>query len=126
MLKATPLIGRIFLSLIFILSGFGKIGDFSVTRQYMGSVGIPLTGIMLVLAIIFELVGGFSLLLGYKARWGAGILIVFLILATGFFHLNLGDQNEMIQFMKNLAIIGGLLMVVTYGPGEFSIDNKKA
>ncbi len=126
MQKAAPLIGRIFLSLIFIISAFGKMGDFSGTRQFMASVGIPLTGIMLVLAIIFELVGGFSLILGYKARWGAGILIVFLILATGFFHLNLADQNQFIQFTKNLAMIGGLLMVVAFGPGAFSIDYKKA
>ena len=126
MLKAAPLIGRIFLSLIFILSGFGKIGDFSVTKQYMASVGMPAVGFFLVMAIIFEIVGGLSVISGFKARWGAIILIIFLIPATLIFHRNIGDQMQMIQVMKNLALIGGLLMVVSFGPGAFSIDNKKA
>lgn len=124
MKRAVPLIGRILLSLIFIISAFGKIGNFSGTRQFMDGAGMPLTGLLLVLAIIIELSGGFSLLLGFKARWGALALIVFLIPATLIFHNNLGDQNQMIHFMKNLAMVGGLLMVFVFGPGGISFDEK--
>lgn len=119
-----PLIARILLSAIFLRSGIGKIIDFAGTQQSMASAGIPLTGFFLVGAIVFELVGGISVLLGYKARWGAIALTIFLIPATLIFHTNFADSMQVSQFMKNLAILGGLLMVVAYGPGSISLDAR--
>ena len=124
MQKFIPLIGRIFLALIFLISGFGKIADFNGTQQYMVSQGMPMTGLLLVLAIIFELGGGLSIITGFKARWGAGALIVFLVLATAVFHMDLADRMQMTQFLKNLSMIGGLLLVVGFGSGPYSLDNK--
>jgi putative oxidoreductase len=119
-----PLIARILLSAIFLRSGIGKIIDFAGTQQSMASAGIPLTGLFLVGAIVFELVGAISVLLGYKTRWGAIALIIFLIPATLIFHTNFADSMQVIQFLKNLAILGGLLMVVAYGPGMASLDAR--
>ncbi len=119
-----PLIARILLSIVFIRSGISKIMDPAGTQQFMASAGIPLTGLFLVSAIGFELVGAISVLLGYKTRWGAIALIIFLIPATLIFHTNFANSMQAIQFLKNLAIIGGLLMVVAYGPGSISLDAR--
>ena len=124
MQRYLPLIGRILIALIFLLSAFGKITDFSGTQQYMASAGMPATGLLLVAAIAFELFGALSVLLGFRARWGAIALIVFLIPATLIFHTDFADQNQMIHFMKNLSIMGGLLFVVAHGSGAFSLDRR--
>ena len=126
MQKYIPLVARAFLAAIFLYSGFGKITGFSNTQQYMAASGIPpgLTGLMLVGAIILELFGGLSVLLGYKARWGAIALILFLIPATLIFHTNFAQPMQLIQFMKNLGLLGGLLMVYAFGSGPLSVDNR--
>lgn len=123
------LLGRILLSLIFILSGFGKIGDWSGTASYMASQGMVAVPFFLTMAILFELGGGLSVLLGFKARWGALALICFLIPATLIFHnfwafTGAEQRMQMINFMKNLAIMGGLLLVVLRGAGNPSIDGR--
>lgn len=128
--RYAPLSGRILLSAIFLMSGFGKITDFSGTTGYMASHGMPAVSFLLVMAILFELFGGLSVLTGFKARWGAVALIVFLIPATLIFHAFWAvepDQVRMqtINFMKNLAIMGGLLQIVAHGAGAFSIDARK-
>jgi len=120
--KFIPLIGRILLSAIFLMSAFGKIANFAGTQQYMSAYGMPLTAFFLVCAIILEIGGGFSILLGYKAKVGAIALIVFLIPATLIFHTKFSDQVQMIMFMKNLAIMGGLLLVLGFGAGPLSLD----
>ena len=119
-----PLIARTFLSIIFLRSGITKIMGFAGTQEYMAAQGIPsgLTGMLLVAAIALELLGGLSVLLGYRARWGAIALIIFLIPATLIFHINFADSMQVIQFFKNLAIMGGLLMLVVYGSGPMSLD----
>ncbi len=121
-----PLVARIFLAVIFLRSGISKILDFSGTQQFMSANGIPLalTGLLLVGSIIFELAGGLSVLLGYKARWGAIALIIFLIPATLIFHTNFAEEMQVIQFLKNLALMGGLLMVVYFGSGPVSVDAR--
>jgi len=124
MQRFVPFVGRVLLSAIFLLSGLGKIGNFEGTQQYMAAFGMPFTGFFLVCAIIFEVFGGLSLLLGFKARWGASALIIFLIPATLVFHTNFSEQIQMIMFMKNLAIMGGLCLVVAYGSGPFSLDER--
>ncbi|NET60876.1 MAG: DoxX family protein [Symploca sp. SIO2E6] len=120
-----PLAARICLSIIFIHSGINKIMGFSGTQQFMSANGIPmaLTGLLLVATIIVQLVGGLSVLLGYKTRWGAILLILFLIPATLVFHSPF-DPKQMIAFLKNLGLIGGLLMVNYAGAGAISLDAR--
>ncbi len=116
--------GRAFVALIFLMSGFGKVADFAGTQEYMAAYGMPLTAPLLVAAIVIEIGGGLSVLLGYKARWGAAALIVFLIPATLVFHTDFADRNQTIHFMKNLAILGGLLLIVARGAGPLSLDAR--
>lgn len=120
-----PLVARIFLSVIFIRSGFLKLLGFGATQGYMAANGIPqgLTGPLLVITIIVEILGGLSVLLGYRARWGALALCGFLLPATLIFHTNFTDNIQVIQFFKNIAIMGGLLMVYAQGSGSASLDN---
>lgn len=123
MKKFAPLIGRILLALIFLMSGVSKIGDFAGTQAYMESYGMPATAVFLVGAIVFEVAGALMIMLGYYARVGAIALIVFLIPATLIFHMDFGDRTQMIMFMKNLSIMGGLLFVTAYGPGSYSLES---
>lgn len=125
--RLTPLPARLFLAAIFIWSGTGKISGWEQTAGYMGSRGIPLITFFLIMAILFEIGGGLSILLGIKARLGALALIIFMVPTTLIFHsywtYPLEEQfMQTIMFMKNLAIIGGLLMVFRFGAGEYSFD----
>jgi len=123
-LKAFPmLIGRIFLVLIFLQSGIGKIENFGGMAQYMASYGMPYTNFFLVGAIFFELVGSATVILGYFARFGALLLLIFLIPTTLIFHSNFADQVQMIMFMKNVSMLGGCLIVLASGAGRFSLDS---
>ena len=128
--RYAPLFGRIFLSLIFIVSGFGKLLDFGGTAGYMETYGIPMPSLLLVFAILFELGGGALLLIGFQSRLAALALIVFTLLATLIFHdfwALAGAEREMqfINFMKNLSMIGGLLLVVGFGSGPISLDRDR-
>ena len=125
MKKYLPLIGRVLLGLIFILSGINKITGFEGTQQYMAAQGMPLTALLLTGAILVEIAGGLSIIVGYKARFGAAALFLFLIPTTLIFHTDFGNQTQMIMFMKNLSIMGGLLFVVTYGAGPLSVDDPQ-
>jgi putative oxidoreductase len=127
--RITPLLGRILLALIFLVSGLGKVGGWNETAGYMASKGMPVVPLFLVAAILLEIGGGLSVLLGFRAKLGAAALIVFLIPATFIFHNfwaleGMDQQINMIMFMKNLSILGGLLLVVAFGPGPISIDNR--
>jgi len=124
MQKYIPLLARIFLSAIFIKSGVDKILDRPGTQQFMEAKGIPLAGLLLIPTIIVLVGGGLSVLLGYKARLGALLLIGFLIPATLIFHTNFSEPQQEIQFMKNLGLMGGLLMVVAFGAGPISLDER--
>jgi len=117
------LIGRIFLVLIFLQSGIGKIENFGGMAQYMASYGMPYTNFFLVGAIFFELVGSATVILGYFARFGALLLLIFLIPTTLIFHSNFADQVQMIMFMKNVSMLGGCLIVLASGAGRFSLDS---
>lgn len=125
--NAALLSGRFLLALIFILSGIGKIADFSGTAAYMASAGLPFVDLLLVLTIAVELGGGLLLALGWRARWAAAAIFLFLIPATLVFHAFWGmpaEQASMqqIQFMKNLAIMGGMLVVAALGPGAWALE----
>ncbi len=116
------LIARILLSAIFIWSAINKISNPAGTQQYMTANGLPLVGLLYLATVVVELGGGLSVLLGYKTRIGAIALAMFLIPATLIFHTNFADQIQQVMFMKNLAIFGGLLMLVQYGAGKISLD----
>jgi putative oxidoreductase len=120
-----PLLGRTLLGLIFVMSGLNKINAFEGTQQYMASKGMPATAILLVGAIVVEVLGGLSVILGYRGRLGSAALILFLIPATLIFHTNFAEQTQMIMFLKNLSIMGGLLLVMTYGTGPYSVSEQR-
>jgi putative oxidoreductase len=127
--NSAALIGRILLAVIFIMSGFGKITGYDNTAAMMASKGLPMVGVLLPLTILTELGGGILLAIGYKARWAALALAGFTILAALIFHnfwaveaaQKMGQQ---INFMKNVAITGGLLVVFAFGAGRYSLDKS--
>ena len=126
---AAPL-GRVLLALIFITSGFGKITGYAGTQGYMEAMGVP--GALLPLVILVDLGGGIALLVGWQARLSAFLLAGFSLLSGFLFHYlpSLGmegmeAQGNMISFMKNVSIAGGMLMVVAFGAGTLSIDGRK-
>ena len=117
------LIGRVLLGLIFLVSGVHKIADPHGTQQYMAMMGMTsMTTLLYLGAVAVELAGALSLLLGYRARIGGWLLFAFLIPTTLIFHTHLGDPNQLIHFLKNLSMMGGLLYVAHYGAGRYSMD----
>lgn len=114
------LVGRAGLSLMFIASGAGKLAGYAATQQSMESMGVP--GAVLPLVVLAELGGGLALLSGTLTRLAAIGLAVFSLAAGALFHADFSDQNQMIHFMKNLTIAGGMLVLAAAGPGRFSID----
>jgi putative oxidoreductase len=127
--KHIILIGRILLSLIFLISAAGKLFNFTGTAGMMSAKGFPVASLFLVGALAFELLGGLSVLTGYKARLGAAALIVFLIPTTLIFHnfwavQGLEQQMQAAMFLKNLAIAGGLALVIAFGSGPLSVDKN--
>lgn len=127
--NAAALLGRTLLAVMFLLAGFGKIGGFAGTAAYIASKGLPLPELLAAGTIVLEIGAGLALLLGWKARWAALALAVFTVLASVLFHnywAMPADQQrmQMLMFMKNLAVTGGMLMVFVFGPGAWSIDRK--
>lgn len=117
----TNLIGRLGLSAIFIVSGFSKLGaGYAGTQGYMEAMGVP--GALLPLVIFVEIVGGFALVSGFLTRWTAFGLAVFSVASAFLFHFILDDQAQFINFMKNIAIAGGFLVLAAHGAGKFSVD----
>lgn len=121
------LAGRILLAYLFVLSGFGKMFKFAGTAGYMASKGMPMAEVLLVGAILIEFVGGLMVAVGWKARWAALAIAVFLVPATLIFHAywtypEAQAAMQQIQFNKNLAILGGMLYVAVMGPGRLSLD----
>jgi len=119
--KLSTFAGRILMAQIFLLAGISKISAYEGTQGYMESVGVP--GMLLPLVIALEIGGGLALIIGWKARWAAAALAGFSIVSALIFHSNFADQMQMIMFMKNFAIAGGLMFLVAHGAGAFSFDN---
>jgi putative oxidoreductase len=124
-------ISRILIALIFIMSGFSKITNYASTRDMMSATGFPIVDLFLIGTIIVELGGGIALLLGFMTRWAALALTLFLIPTTLIFHAAhisdpLHGQEQLIQVLKNLAIMGGLLKFVIEGAGAYSLDESNA
>ncbi|MFB9242125.1 DoxX family protein [Massilia antarctica] len=121
-----PVIGRVLLAAIFIFSGIGKIMAPGATIGYMEAMGMPLASVGLVIAIAVELVGGLMLAVGFKTRLVALGLALFSIVTGLVFHHAIGDQNQLIHLLKNLAMAGGLLQVVAFGAGAYSLESAAA
>ena len=116
------LAGRVLLAAIFVMSGLGKVADPAATLAYMKVAGLPLAPLGLAGAALIELGGGVALILGYRTRAAAVALALFTVLTALVFHSALSDQNQLIHFFKNVAMAGGLLQVVAFGGGRFSLD----
>lgn len=116
----SSLLGRLGLSLIFIISGWGKIAGYAATQQYMEAMGVP--GGLLPLVIALELGGGLAILGGAFTRWIALAMAAFSLASAALFHGNLGDAAQAIHFWKNVAMAGGFLMLVANGAGALSLD----
>jgi putative oxidoreductase len=124
--EAIALLGRVLLSGIFVLSGLGKVAQPGATIAYIAATGLPLAQFAFVAAVLIELGGGIALILGYRTRLVATGLALFSLVTALAFHSALGDQNQLIHFLKNVAIAGGLLQVVAFGGGRFSLDARRS
>jgi putative oxidoreductase len=120
--KFIPLLGRILIGAPFILSGLGKLLAYDGTVAYISSVGLPLAPLGWAIAVAMELGGGALLLVGFRTRAVATLVAVFTLATAAFFHHNFADQNQMIHFLKNIMLVGGLLQIVHFGSGPLSID----
>ena len=121
------LLGRILLAGTFVFSGFLKITGFEDTVGYIADKALPLPQVLAVIAILIECVGGLAIIAGWKTRWAAVAFIVFLIVITPIFHgywASPPDQmmEQQINFMKNVSILGGMLLLLALGPGRYSVD----
>lgn len=119
---AAPL-ARAMLGAIFVVSGAGKIGAYAATQGYMEAMGVP--GVLLPAVIGLEIAAPLFLIVGFQARLAAFLLAGFSILSAILFHANLADQIQQILFLKNIAIAGGLLVIVANGPGAMSLDARR-
>jgi putative oxidoreductase len=122
--NATELAGRTLLSVLFLLSGVGKLGAYAATGAYMSSAGVP--SILLPIVIVTEVFGAIAVVLGWQTRVAASLLAGYSLLAALVFHTNFADQIEMIMFLKNVSIAGGFLLLVANGAGPLSLDRRFA
>lgn len=123
-MKYIPLAARICLCLIFFKAGVSHISGFGETVEMMTNKGLPLANILLVGTVLFQLLGAISLLLGYEVKIGSILLIAFLIPASLVFHNPIADPSQINDFLKNIGLIGGLLMLIYAGSGALSIDRQ--
>jgi putative oxidoreductase len=124
--RFVPFIGRLLLAVLFLFSAIGKLAAPEATIGYIASANLPLPEVGYGIALVVELLGGLLLVVGYRTRLVAGIIALFTLGAAVAFHNNFGDQNQLIHFLKNIAVVGGLLQVVAFGAGSFSIDGRRA
>ena len=122
MIKIFDLTGRVFISGVFLLSGFSKIGNYDGTVGWMESFGLP--GFLLIPAIILEILAPILIIIGYQIRIAAGALSLFCLATAIIFHTDFSDQMQFIAFMKNLALAGGFLFLVVNGAKGYCLDKK--
>ena len=123
--NAFAFVGRLLIAALFILGGLGKLAAPEATQGYIASVGLPAPLLGLVVAVIVEAGGGLLLLVGYRTRLVSLVLAAFTLILAVLFHKNFADQNQMIHFLKNIAIVGGLLQIAAFGAGSFSLDGRR-
>ena len=126
MQQSVDLIGRILIAVLFILAGIGKIENPSGTMQYIASGGLPLPMAAYIVAVLIEVGGSILLVLGWQTRAVAAIMALFSLVTALAFHNNFADHGQQINFLKNLAIAGGLLHIAAFGAGAFSLDHRLA
>jgi len=124
------LVGRVLLVLIYLGSGLDKVMHHDMTLGYMKSAGLPSAELLLWLSALVEIGAGLAIVIGWKARWGAALLFLWMIPVTAVFHNPWGGdpaqaQMQMIHLMKNISIMGGLLLLLAFGPGGWSVDGKR-
>ena len=115
------LIGRIFLSALFLIEGFGKISMQENVIMYMEDYGVP--GVLFVPAIVLEILFPLLLIVGYKTKWAASVMALFTFTVAIIFHTDFSEGMQMIFFLKDLAIAGGFMIILVYGPGKISLDH---
>ena len=123
-LKFIPLLGRILIGVPFVMSGLGKVAAYGATVGYIAAMGLPVPPLAFVVAVLTELGGGLLLLSGYRARTVSLAMAVFCVVTAMFFHHNFADQNQMIHFLKNVMMAGGLLQITWFGAGAYSMDAR--
>jgi putative oxidoreductase len=127
-MKVAALAGRLLFSLVFLISGLTLFSAADI--GYAASEGLPLAGVLVPVSGVLSILGGVSILIGYKTRIGATMIIVFLVPVTLLFHhfwtvTDPGARSiQMVDFMKNISILGGALMILVHGPGEYSLDSR--
>jgi putative oxidoreductase len=129
MLKDHPYVGavgRLLIVALFLISGVGKIAAPAQTQGFIAAAGLPFPLLAYLAAVVIEVGGGVLLLLGYQSRIVAGVMAAFTIAAALGFHRDFADPNAMAHFLKNISITGGLLQIVAFGAGAFSIDGRLA
>ena len=120
-----PFVGRLMIGLPFAMSGLSKLGAYSATTGMISAVGLPFPPLAFAVAVAIELGGGLLLIAGYRARYVAAALALFSLATAMSFHSNFVDQNQMIHFLKNVMMAGGLLQITAFGAGALSIDNRR-
>ena len=121
-----PFAGRLLIGLPFAMSGLGKLGAYGLPTQMIGAVGLPFPPLAFVVAVAVELGGGILLIAGFRTRLVAVALVLFSLATAVSFHSNFADQNQMIHFLKNIMLAGGLLQLVGFGAGAISVDHRLA
>ena len=124
-IRYVPFVGRLLIGLPFAMSGLSKLGAIGPTTEAIRSVGLPFPSLALAVSVAVELGGGLLLIAGFKARTVAAVLALFSLVTALTFHSNFADQNQMIHFLKNVMMAGGLLQIVAFGAGALSVDNRR-
>jgi putative oxidoreductase len=122
--RFVPAFGRVLMGTIFLASGLGKLAAPAATLGYIESAGLPLPVVALAASAAVEVGGSLLLIAGWRTRVVALVLALFSVVTAFAFHTAFTDQNQMIHFLKNLAMAGGMLQVVAFGAGSLSLDNR--
>jgi len=115
------LIGRILLSALFLIEGIGKISMQEDVMMYMENYGIP--GILFIPAVVLEILFPLLLIVGYRTKWAASIMALFTFTVAIIFHTDFSEGMQLVFFLKDIAIAGGFMIIVAYGPGKISLDH---
>jgi putative oxidoreductase len=121
-----PFVGRLLIGLPFAMSGFGKLAAYGNTTAMIAAAGLPVPPLAYAVAVAAELGGGLLLVAGFRVRPIAAALALFCLATAVSFHSNFADQNQMIHFLKNVMMAGGLLQIAAFGAGALSLDNRLA
>jgi putative oxidoreductase len=121
-----PFLGRLMIGLPFALSGLGKLAAYGATTGMISAAGLPFPPLAFAVAVAVELGGGVLLIAGYRARFVATALAVFALATAVSFHNDFADQDQMIHFLKNVMIAGGVLQIAAFGAGALSLDNRRS